>query len=686
MKANRIYAILLVLALSFPLMAEEGTAEATAPAAAVVKADDLLLSDIPITYGDASFRSRILARTEGKRSPIGLVLSGGSARAMAHIGVLRYLEEQDIVPDFIISNSMGSIVGLLYSAGMSPDQIEKVVTNLDIGSSVGFTLPLQGGLLKADSLASLAVSILGGNRKIEDLSIPIMIVQEDLVTKRQVLVCEGDFATILRASFAIPVYFPSVEYQGHLLIDGGISSLAPIDLAYQYSDDVIVSTTFSSREDLNLRDPLTSLNTMVEIPKRRNAVEEIKRHPDMVWIRCQVEQNSFMDFDESVAIAKKGYEAAQSQKDALSALPKGMGAESMQTMRNDYSSAIDTALDHYFLYDHVRQTDYNDLFGADFNSYAADDLSYLKELHTFGMNYQGQWGNFTFSALGGFNYASSANQAFSISPSIQARFAYYAFHYLKLSMLMDIDWDTAQAAPGIYLRQNAEFLIRLFDKHLQLRVVEGMEHLTAHNPKRAFVGNTLLFNTEVEAVYHDKNLANRWSLSGSRFALGYQMLSDYQTNRHFLQMKADVILDNMPADLFFHLENTFRFSLDGKGDVPFFFQDGFRTNSLTLRSQGHDLSVSTSDANYLCSSRILFGYRPSYFKPSFGEVVILNHSSISVYADFLFSGKFSYSIGGQIDSTLSFLGMKDFPFTIYCGYDSASAGVIWGFFLSTVIS
>lgn len=84
---------------------------------------DILTSDIPIMYGDELFRSRVAERTGGERSPIGLVLSGGSARAFAHIGVLKMLEEEGIEPDFIISNSMGSIIGLLYAAGMSADQI-----------------------------------------------------------------------------------------------------------------------------------------------------------------------------------------------------------------------------------------------------------------------------------------------------------------------------------------------------------------------------------------------------------------------------------------------------------------------------------------------------------------------------------------------------------------------------------
>ena len=108
---------------------------------------EILVSDIPVTYGDEAFRERILARTEGKRDPIGLILTGGSARACAHIGVLRYLDEAGIVPDFIVSNSMGSIIGMLYAAGISSDQTEEILKVGDISSYFSLTIPTKGGLI-----------------------------------------------------------------------------------------------------------------------------------------------------------------------------------------------------------------------------------------------------------------------------------------------------------------------------------------------------------------------------------------------------------------------------------------------------------------------------------------------------------------------------------------------------------
>ena len=124
-------------------------------------AEAILVSDIPITYGDQSFRERILERTRGERDPIGLVLTGGSARALAHLGVLSYLEDEGIVPDFIVSNSMGSIIGLLYAAGLSPDQIIEALTAGDLSSLFTFTLPVEGGLLHPSGLETLVKSVVG---------------------------------------------------------------------------------------------------------------------------------------------------------------------------------------------------------------------------------------------------------------------------------------------------------------------------------------------------------------------------------------------------------------------------------------------------------------------------------------------------------------------------------------------
>ena len=242
--------MLLVLLMLFPLIgAEEETFQ-----------DYFLEADVAITYGEEHFRTRILDRTEGKRDPIGLVLTGGSARALAHLGVLSYLEDEGIVPDFIVSNSMGSIIAMLYAAGVSPEDIMDLLESVELSDLFTFTLPIRGGLLIPDGFEALVESVIGADTRLENLDIPVMVVCDDLVTKREIRITEGDFTDVLIASFALPVYFEPALYNGHLLIDGGVVSLLPLEAAYEYSDTIIVSTTFYSVPSLNLLNPITILN------------------------------------------------------------------------------------------------------------------------------------------------------------------------------------------------------------------------------------------------------------------------------------------------------------------------------------------------------------------------------------------------------------------------------------------
>ncbi len=279
--------------------------------------DSLFLSSTPIVYGEEDFIRRVEEKA-GDREPVGLVLTGGSARALAHIGVLRYLEENSIVPDFIIGNSMGSIVGLLYAYGLSPDQILYIFESVDIGSLFDLNLPVGQGLVSTDRFINFLKSYLGEEVRLEELKIPVIAMCEDLVTKRSVLLCEGDFYTALLGSFALPVYFSSVSSGEHLLVDGGIANIAPVNFAYRYTDNVIVSTTFYSNPDLNLKNAITALNVSIDIGKRRSGMSEILEHPELTWIRCNVESFSFMQFSAGLELAQRGYESCFEVSEELS--------------------------------------------------------------------------------------------------------------------------------------------------------------------------------------------------------------------------------------------------------------------------------------------------------------------------------------------------------------------------------
>ncbi|MFW6209493.1 MAG: patatin-like phospholipase family protein, partial [Spirochaetota bacterium] len=203
----------------------------------------LLLSDHPIILGESDFIKRIETPLSGRDEPLGLLLSGGSARAFAHIGVLKRLEEAGYAPDFIVTNSMGSIVGLLYGAGFSPDAILSLFQTFEPSSLFEPEIPLRGGILNPGNFIEL-IEELVPYRDLSELPIPVLVVCEDLRTKRRVVLAEGNFSTVLAASFALPFYFPPQNLVNLRLIDGGVTNLAPMEVPYTYSDTVLVSTTF----------------------------------------------------------------------------------------------------------------------------------------------------------------------------------------------------------------------------------------------------------------------------------------------------------------------------------------------------------------------------------------------------------------------------------------------------------
>ena len=218
---------------------------------------------------------------------------------------------------------MGSIVGLLYGAGFSPDAILSLFQSFEPSSLFEPELPLRGGILNPGDFIEL-IEELVPYRDLSELPVPVLVVCEDLRTKRRVVLAEGDFSTVLAASFALPFYFPPQNLGDLRLIDGGVTNLAPMEIPYIYSDTVIVSTTFYQKQ-LNLSNPVTNLNVAMDIGKSRRAVSSIKQF-DPIWIRCNVEKFSFMDWKYIEELTTRGYESTGrtllSARSRIEAIPR----------------------------------------------------------------------------------------------------------------------------------------------------------------------------------------------------------------------------------------------------------------------------------------------------------------------------------------------------------------------------
>lgn len=158
---------------------------------------------------------------------IGIALSGGGARGIAHLGVLKALEEKNLAPEVISGASAGSIAGALYADGHSPDEIFKFVQAAGFYKFVKFGLEPRG-IFKLDGLAKLLKDYLSVER-IEDLKKPFFIGCTEFNSGKQRIFSEGNLSTLVMASCSIPILFKAVEYEGKYLIDGGVVSNLPIE-------------------------------------------------------------------------------------------------------------------------------------------------------------------------------------------------------------------------------------------------------------------------------------------------------------------------------------------------------------------------------------------------------------------------------------------------------------------------
>ncbi|MFW5643010.1 MAG: patatin-like phospholipase family protein [Alkalispirochaeta sp.] len=164
-----------------------------------------------------------------RREPprIGLALGGGAARGIAHIGVLKVIEEAGLPISAVAGTSVGSIVGALMAAGLSWREIYEVSRN--IGWSKLLQLSFSGlGIVKTSRLETLVEEIVG-DRNIEDLSIPFAAIAVDIGTFEEVVFTSGPVARAVRASSSIPGIFEPVMDGDRALVDGGVTNNLPTD-------------------------------------------------------------------------------------------------------------------------------------------------------------------------------------------------------------------------------------------------------------------------------------------------------------------------------------------------------------------------------------------------------------------------------------------------------------------------
>lgn len=156
---------------------------------------------------------------------IGVALSGGSAKGFAHLGVLHYLEENDMKPEIMSGTSMGSMMAALYCDGYSPKEIAEIFKDVNFSKMTEWLIP-KGGFFGTRGFRQFLSSILR-HKRLEELEIPLTIVATDLDHGCSKYFREGDLVDIITASCSIPVLFKPVEIDGTYYVDGGLFKNLP---------------------------------------------------------------------------------------------------------------------------------------------------------------------------------------------------------------------------------------------------------------------------------------------------------------------------------------------------------------------------------------------------------------------------------------------------------------------------
>jgi len=191
---------------------------------------------------------------------IGLALGGGAARGFTHIGVIKALEAQGIVPDIVVGTSAGSVVGSLYAAGLSGFELQKVAIEMDEAQVGDWSLP-DRGVFKGEALQNF-VNKAVGNRPLEKLPRTFAAVATDLHSGELVAFRTGNTGMAVRASSTVPGVFQPVNINGREYVDGGLVSPVPVRTARSMGANFVIAVDISAKP----RDGKTqsTLNVMLQ--------------------------------------------------------------------------------------------------------------------------------------------------------------------------------------------------------------------------------------------------------------------------------------------------------------------------------------------------------------------------------------------------------------------------------------
>jgi NTE family protein len=210
-----------------------------------------------------------MADKEVQSEKIGLVLGGGGARGLAHIGVLRVFERENIPVDLIAGTSMGGLVGALYAAGIPIAELELEVAKLGRLTEqlrlIDVSISAAGLSVRGRRIYNFMADLLGEHLTFADLQLPVAMVSVDLKTGRDIILQGGPVIDAVRATISIPGIFMPVELGDYRLVDGGVLNNVPVDVAEMMGATRTIAVDVLPRFSYEVQDSLPP-EPLLEIP------------------------------------------------------------------------------------------------------------------------------------------------------------------------------------------------------------------------------------------------------------------------------------------------------------------------------------------------------------------------------------------------------------------------------------
>jgi NTE family protein len=307
---------------------------------------------------------------------VGVVLSGGGAKGLAHVGVLKALEESEIPVNYLVGTSIGGIIGGCYAAGMSPEQIEQMVLseefhrwinglpetgynyyyhrpqetpqflkvnlaldstfNFQLNSSIANDVSLNFALTEKTAQATAIA-----NSNFDSLFVPLRVVTADIFTQREVVLDSGSLGNALRATQTVPFFYNPVKVDGKYLFDGGVYNNFPIDVMNRdFNPDVIIGVNVSSKvfdEYPYDRDDKLISQSLLYLLLDKSDPSEIP--PTGVYIQPNLRGFSAFDFSRVKALIDSGYAQTMRQlKEIKMKVGRTDSCDEVVSRRNAFNS------------------------------------------------------------------------------------------------------------------------------------------------------------------------------------------------------------------------------------------------------------------------------------------------------------------------------------------------------------